>query len=152
MPTDPLVLAGIAVLVVAALVLILRARSDGVTTVSSAPPPHAARPGVPGDADGQVQALLAGGNKIGAIKLVRERTGLGLKEAKDYVEALEAGRAPPPIPVAEAAAPLATGELDAQVQALLAGGNKIGAIKLVRERTGLGLKEAKDYVDQLERR
>jgi large subunit ribosomal protein L7/L12 len=35
-----------------------------------------------------VRALLADGQKIQAIKLVREITDLGLKEAKDYVEAL----------------------------------------------------------------
>ena len=35
---------------------------------------------------------LARGDKIGAIKLVRAETGLGLKEAKDWVEA----RAPVP--------------------------------------------------------
>lgn len=32
---------------------------------------------------------MARGNKIQAIKLVREHTGLGLKEAKDLVEAHE---------------------------------------------------------------
>jgi Ribosomal protein L7/L12 C-terminal domain len=31
-------------------------------------------------------AALAGGNKIEAIKIVREEWGLGLKEAKDAVE------------------------------------------------------------------
>lgn len=33
-----------------------------------------------------VQAEIAAGNKIEAIKLLREATGLGLKEAKDAVE------------------------------------------------------------------
>jgi ribosomal protein L7/L12 len=37
-------------------------------------------------ADAEVRAALERGNKIEAIKLVRERTGLGLKEAKDLVE------------------------------------------------------------------
>lgn len=32
--------------------------------------------------------LLAQGNKIGAIKAYREATGKGLKESKDFVEAL----------------------------------------------------------------
>ncbi len=36
-------------------------------------------------------------NKIPAIKLVRERTGLGLKEAKDYVEAWQAKNCPLPL-------------------------------------------------------
>jgi hypothetical protein len=31
------------------------------------------------------------GNKIAAVKLHREATGLGLKESKDEVEAIEAG-------------------------------------------------------------
>jgi large subunit ribosomal protein L7/L12 len=34
----------------------------------------------------EVRAALAAGNKIEAIKLVRESTGLGLKESKDLVE------------------------------------------------------------------
>jgi len=34
-----------------------------------------------------VELLEAGGNKIGVIKVVREVTGLGLKEAKDIVDA-----------------------------------------------------------------
>ena len=37
-----------------------------------------------------LEQLLSAGRKIEAIKLVRERTGLGLKEAKDAVERMEA--------------------------------------------------------------
>ena len=37
----------------------------------------------------QAAQAMAHGNKIEAIKLVREHTGLGLKEAKDLVEAHE---------------------------------------------------------------
>ena len=36
-----------------------------------------------------VRACIRGGNKIQAIKIYRERTGLGLKESKDAVEAME---------------------------------------------------------------
>ncbi len=36
----------------------------------------------------EAQELLALGQRIEAIKLVRERTAMGLKEAKDYVDAL----------------------------------------------------------------
>jgi ribosomal protein L7/L12 len=39
----------------------------------------------------EIQDLLRRGNKIEAIKLYREQTGLGLKEAKDAVEAIERG-------------------------------------------------------------
>ncbi len=38
-----------------------------------------------------VERLARAGRKIEAIKLVRERAGLGLKEAKAFVEALERG-------------------------------------------------------------
>ena len=41
------------------------------------------------DADAEIDALLRSGQKIQAIKLVRDRTGLGLKEAKDVVDARE---------------------------------------------------------------
>jgi ribosomal protein L7/L12 len=88
----------------------------------------------------EILRLLAGSRKIEAIKLCRERMGLGLKEAKDLVDGLEAGRrgAPPP------AAPG-----DADLLDLVRAGRKIEAVKLCRERTGLGLKEAKDAVDAL---
>ncbi len=36
----------------------------------------------------QVMELITAGQKIQAIKLYREQTGAGLKEAKDYVEGL----------------------------------------------------------------
>jgi hypothetical protein len=42
----------------------------------------------------EVRALLAGRQKIAAIKAVRTATALGLREAKDYVEAIEAGGRP----------------------------------------------------------
>jgi ribosomal protein L7/L12 len=40
---------------------------------------------------GEVRAALAVGNKIEAIKLYRAATGVGLKEAKDAVEAMDIG-------------------------------------------------------------
>ena len=52
--------------------------------------------------DSQARDLLARGNKIEAIKIVRQATGSGLKEAKEYVEAIESrsvvtvGESPPP--------------------------------------------------------
>jgi len=38
--------------------------------------------------DKQISDLVRSGRKIEAIKLYREQTGVGLKEAKDYVERL----------------------------------------------------------------
>jgi ribosomal protein L7/L12 len=50
------------------------------------------------------------------------------------------------------AEPTASGELAPDVVQLLNGGRKIEAIKVHRERTGLGLAEAKDAVEEFERR
>jgi ribosomal protein L7/L12 len=90
------------------------------------------------------------GNKIEAIKLYREATGVGLKEAKDAVEAIERGESI----TMETAKPIPTPDLQslrAQVVAHLRQGNKIEAIKTYRSFTGVGLKEAKDAVEEIER-
>jgi large subunit ribosomal protein L7/L12 len=86
---------------------------------------------------------------------VRELTEMGLKQAKDYVESLPSS----PLDAARLAAGgtqvdsggaySADLSADPEVRALLAAGNKIAAIKRVRELTGMGLKAAKDYVDSL---
>jgi hypothetical protein len=44
----------------------------------------------PDSLEGQVLSLMKAGQKIAAIKLHRQETGSGLKEAKDAVEALAA--------------------------------------------------------------
>lgn len=52
--------------------------------------------GVPASAlDAEVDALLQAGQKIEAIKLIRERTGLDLAQAKKYVERLQPAGVPP---------------------------------------------------------
>jgi ribosomal protein L7/L12 len=160
---DTLVLAAIALAVLAVVVAVIvlrRRRQDSsfgrmplsLDDQASAASPAARNSVVMSSADlATISALLAGGNKIEAIKRVRELTGLGLKEAKDYVEAMPRS-APSDLPIA-APAPVsnahpAAADL-AEVSALLAGGNKIEAIKRMRELTGLGLKEAKDYVEAM---
>jgi large subunit ribosomal protein L7/L12 len=92
----------------------------------------------------RVQALLDAGQKIAAIKAFREATGASLVEAKAAVEALERGG-----PLSSELAPASSEE---EVLALLKQGQKINAIKLYRQRTGAGLKEAKDAVEELARR
>lgn len=47
-------------------------------------------PAPPDAVDPRVRQLLNAGQKIEAIKIVRQTRNLGLKEAKDYVDALEA--------------------------------------------------------------
>jgi len=81
--------------------------------------------------------------------------GLSLLEASELVKALEdkfgvsAAAAAAPIVVAggAAAAPAVEEKDTFDVILTSAGANKINVIKVVRELTGLGLKEAKDLVD-----
>lgn len=87
------------------------------------------------------QRLEAGEDKIKLIKLVRIETGLGLKDAKDFVE----GNYKMNPSVSDT-------ELQEKVQEMLQSGiGKIKATKYVREQTGFGLKEAKDFVDNVEK-
>lgn len=90
----------------------------------------------------ELQALLSEGRKLEAIRLYRERTGAGLMESKDAVEALARGEPP-----AEAG-PMDSA-LQSEILSLLEQARKIEAIKLYRERTGAGLKEAKVAVEAL---
>ena len=99
----------------------------------------------------KIADLLLAGHKIEAIKLLREATGMGLAEARDAIEAAERGTPLPPnsaLARQTAPAPVLPGGLPADVRATAAAGNRIGAIKLLREHTGLGLKEAKDLLDR----
>ena len=100
----------------------------------------------------RVRELIGAGKKIEAIKVVRQHTALGLKDAKDLVDAMAAGYA---VPAAAPGMPGPPGGRDRMVdretragaEELIAKGELIKAIKLVRERTGLGLKEAKNYCE-----
>lgn len=112
----------------------------------------------------------AASNRIEIIKLIRELTGLGLKESKDLSENL------PSVVLEGSGTPLLEARsrfqaLGAEVRmigssvdmawivALLGGGGlellsypdhqKISVIKAIREVTGLGLKEAKDMSESL---
>lgn len=104
---------------------------------------------------------LERGNLIEAIKIVRERTGMDLRSSKEAVERYansgggatgapadwqegdwgrsdaDAGDTPGNGPAAVPAAALAA----------LARGQKIEAVRLTREATGLGLAEAKQLVE-----
>jgi ribosomal protein L7/L12 len=106
------------------------------------------------DVEHRVRHEIAAGNKIAAIKLVREATNAGLKDAKDFVEGLAAGDLPfsgaaPFYPPAAGMPIVLSPDVEHRVRHEIAAGNKIAAIKLVREATSAGLKEAKDFVEQM---
>lgn len=111
-----------------------------VDRLAAGPPTFHERP----DHLARVRELVAAGRKIEAIKVQRQYSGMGLKEAKQFVEALETTGAPPAAPRTE----LSLAAM-AQVRELMAAGKTIQAVKLVREDTGWGLKQAKDFVDSL---
>jgi large subunit ribosomal protein L7/L12 len=88
--------------------------------------------------------------------LVETIGGLSLLEASELVKALEdkfgvsaaaAAVAPAAAGAGAAAAPAVEEKDTFDVILTAAGANKINVIKVVRELTGLGLKEAKDLVD-----
>ncbi len=86
------------------------------------------------------------------MKLVEEIKTLTLLEVNDLVKALEEEfgvSAAAPVMVAAAGGAAAAAEEKSEFDVILAdaGANKISVIKVVREITGLGLKEAKELVD-----
>ena len=94
------------------------------------------------DLEQQVRSLLEQGQKIEAVKVYKDQTGVGLAEAKRAVQAMQAGAGPPPLPdIAD--------DLEAELLRLLGRGDKLKAIKLYKERTGVGLAEAKQAVESL---
>ncbi|MCH7638952.1 MAG: ribosomal protein L7/L12 [Bacteroidetes bacterium] len=90
-----------------------------------------------------IAELIRHGRKIEAIKILREETGVDLKTAKEAVDRLDADPAFDPIPA------LNTEGISDDVLLLAWEGQLIPAIRLLREQSGLGLKEAKEIVEQL---
>jgi large subunit ribosomal protein L7/L12 len=94
--------------------------------------------------------------KLGTAEIVEAIGNLTVLELAELVKALEEKfgvSAAAPVAVAAApaaaapAAPAAEEQTEFDVILKAAGPNKIQVIKVVRELTGLGLKEAKDLVD-----
>jgi ribosomal protein L7/L12 len=98
----------------------------------------------------EVLEALAAGSPIEAIKRLR-RAGLGLAEAKAALEAYRDSlvRAPSGGAPQHAAHTFedAGRVLPADVIDTLQRGDTIGAIRLLRQRTGIGLQEAKQRID-----
>ena len=88
------------------------------------------------------------------VKLIEDVKSLTVLELSELVKALEeefgvSAAAPVAVAAAPAAAVAPAAEEKTEFDVILksAGANKIQVIKVVRELTGLGLKEAKDLVD-----
>lgn len=130
------------------------AASSATTTVS----------GLTGDVVAEIDRLVAADQKIHAIKLYRDRSGVSLKEAKDRIDhwsvsttaphlaavsnatAVHSSITPvtPTVSSVRASLPAAVAS---DIDRLVATGSNIAAIKALREHTGLGLKESKTLID-----
>ena len=90
-------------------------------------------------------------NKEQNMEAIEKMTVLELSELVKALEEKFGVSASAPMaaaaPVAAAAAPVAEEQTEFDVILASAGAAKINVIKVVRELTGLGLKEAKDLVD-----
>ena len=87
------------------------------------------------------------------VKLIEDVKALTVLELSELVKALEeefgvSAAAPVMVAGAGAAAPAAEEKTEFDVVLKSAGANKINVIKVVKEATGLGLKEAKAMVDE----
>ena len=86
------------------------------------------------------------------LKLVEDVKALTVLELSELVKAIEeefgvSAAAPVAVAAAGAAAPAAEEKTEFDVVLAEVGANKMAVIKAVKEATGLGLKEAKDLVD-----
>jgi ribosomal protein L7/L12 len=103
----------------------------------------------------QIHDLMQQGQKIEAIRLYREFTDVGLAEAKEAVERIEAEG---PAVASATGAKLAAGSANppdisveklAEIRTLLRQDQKIAAIRLYRECISCGLAEAKRAVEEM---
>lgn len=180
-----ILLAAVVVVLIVVLVATMRAirpkapepLDAGVTAPSLASParprsPRDPRPAPPAELSpaviARIDALVAAEQRISAIKVLREASGLSLREAKERIDAwtpsASAAAKGTPVPLADSAfrptgtpsyqggsVPDALARLSPEVRAeigrLVAADQKISAIKALRAATGLGLKDSKDAVD-----
>jgi ribosomal protein L7/L12 len=110
-----------------------------------------------------VRQALQRGSILDAVKLLTRSGGITLKQAKALIEAemqrAQAGQGvgghgPARTPVGTphgGASAAQLGPFPTTADRALRNGQKIEAIRIVREHTGLGLKEAKDMVEAHER-
>ncbi len=107
-----------------------------------------------------IRELYRKGDKLAAVKALRAATGLGLADAIRIADKLGATAKPAPskqgsaagepLPITATPVTAAIGpDHNDELRSLVAAGQQIEAIELVRTLTGMGLKDAKDYVDRL---
>lgn len=102
----------------------------------------------------EILSLAQQNSKIEAIKWVIDHSDLGLKQAKDYVESLlenSSGNSSHFTFQSSTDSSISSSSIPLQeIHLLLQQGRKIEAIKLVKDSSNIGLKEAKEYIESLE--
>jgi hypothetical protein len=97
----------------------------------------------------RIERLVADHKNIHAINLLRDRTGLGLADAKAAIDAAARGEWVPTAGLDSVPPPAGWAELEPALRALKTEGQPVKAIQLLRNRTGMSLHEAKQAVDRL---
>lgn len=122
-------------------------------------PTHAPEP----EAIQHVRNLAKQGKEIEAIKVYRQYTGAALRDAKDFVEGMRAAAPADNYRRLDEKINLILQRLEipfvppqdtafyAEIRSLLWAGQKIEAVKRYRESFNVGLKEAKDAVEAIEK-
>lgn len=97
--------------------------------------------------------LLEKDHKISAIKYYKDKTGVGLAEAKEYVDNIANNSVidlnTNTVRMDKNLSSEELNKLNLELQELLYMDKKIEAIKLYRERTGKNLKASKEYIESL---
>ncbi len=88
----------------------------------------------------EVLGLIRANRMIQGIKVIRERTGLGLAEAKNLADAIDAGRW----------SPAPTGSLADRTRELLAEDRVADAVRMVADETGMTEDEASRFIGSLD--
>jgi|GEM_PF-2340935 len=87
-----------------------------------------------------VVAAIRGGNKLAAVKRLRESTGVGLLQAKALVDLHGADAVTPAVDASGLVLPQS-------VRDAMDAGRKREAIRLLREQTGQGVRDAKEAIE-----
>ncbi len=142
--TELLIIATILIVAITAGAITLNRRRGDTTARRPAMPAPSPR-----ELDAALHDLIRQDKKIQAIKLLREHTRMGLREAKDAVDGLAAGH---PVPYPPAIAQRHTppqADLATRVRRLKEAGRTEQAVFLVRGETGMDEASATLFVDSL---
>jgi ribosomal protein L7/L12 len=125
--------------------LLANRRKDRIKYGAAAPPQETDKR----DLDERVSELVDRDRKSEAIHLVREEKNMSSDDAEDYVESFEQGIT---FLSTDKDRSLTEEELENKVFELLLQNKKMEAIPLVRENKLIGLKEAKEFVESVEKK